>query len=58
MNLKLDFDFNNNLKLDLINYKKTNNSIANLSLELEKNKKINVKKLEFLDGKNFINLEI
>ena len=58
MNLRLDFDFNNSLNLDLINYKKDNNSTANLSLELEKIKsEINVKKLKFKDGNNLINLQ-
>ncbi len=57
MNLKLDFDFNNSFSVDLINYKKDNNSTANLSLELEKIKsEINIKKLEFKDGNNLINL--
>ena len=57
MNLRLDFDFNNSFNLDLINYKKDNNSTANLSLELEKIKsEINVKKLKFKDGNNLINL--
>ena len=58
MNLKLDFDFNNSLRVDFINYKKINNSPANLSLELEKIKsEINVKKLKFKDGNNLINLQ-
>ena len=40
LNLKLDFEYGNSLVLDLINYKKPKNSIANLSFDLKKIKTI------------------
>ena len=40
LNLKLNFDYKNKLKLDLINYTKAQNSIANINLDLEKKKTI------------------
>ena len=39
-NLIVNFDYKNNLELELINFRKTKNSIANLSLHLEKNLKL------------------
>ena len=38
LNLKLDFDFKNTFALDLINYTKSKNSIANISFNFEKKK--------------------
>ena len=36
LNLKLNFDYNNEFELNLINYKKIKNSIANITLDLQK----------------------
>ena len=58
VNLKLDFDYKDIFQLDLINYKKTKNNIANISLFLEKKKNnLNIKNLEFKEGKNGIKIE-
>ena len=38
LNLKLNFEYGNKLKLDVINYEKLNKSTANVSLELKKDK--------------------
>ncbi len=57
-NLKLDFDFLRDLKLDLINYKKTKNSVANIKIDIKKNKQFtNIAKLNFQEDKNFIEIE-
>ena len=52
MNLTLDFDYNNNFEIDVINYKKPKKTIANFSLDLQKTKDIlNVKNFSFLKKK-------
>ena len=56
-NLILDFAYKNRLEIDLINYKKTEDSIANLSLNLEKIKNIiKINKLNFKEGNNSIKI--
>ena len=58
LNLKLNFDYLNKLKLDFINYEKLNNSIANLSLELKKNKdNIDISKLYYIEGDNSLKID-
>tara|TARA_B100000963_G_scaffold314507_1_gene293089 strand:- start:3511 stop:5679 length:2169 start_codon:yes stop_codon:yes gene_type:complete len=58
LKLKLDFEYINRFKIDLINYKKPKNQIANISLELDKKKdKININKLRFSERNNLIQLE-
>ncbi len=57
MNLKLDFNYKNSFELALINFKKKNNSISNISIDLDK--KVNVYKinsLNFKEGKNIIKI--
>ncbi len=57
MNLKSNFDYKRSLDLSLINYRKTENSIANLSLNLKKSKDIiKFVKLNFKEGNNLINI--
>jgi len=57
-NLILDFDYKNKIELELINYKKTKNSIANFFLDLEKKKEnININKLNFSEENNSIKIE-
>ena len=54
---KLDFDFKDDLKLDLINYKKKKINIANLTLDFEKIKNINkINDLIYKEGNNFIKI--
>ncbi len=56
--IKLNFDFSNILAIDFINYKKSNNSIANISLDLEKKKNnVKIKKFNYEEEKNLIRLE-
>jgi len=56
-NVLLDFDYGSDFELNLINYKKPKNTIANLSLILEKNKKnIKIYKLNFVESKNSIKI--
>ena len=58
LNLKLELDYKNSFKIDLINYKKPNDSIANLVIELEKKKnKINIKKLNLKERENIIKIK-
>ncbi len=56
-NLIIDFDFKDDFKLDLINYKKPANSIANISLVLEKHKdEILFKDINIQEEENFIKI--
>ena len=51
LNLKLEFDYQEQFNLDLINYKKPKNAIANLGLDYEKYKnKIKINKFNFKEG--------
>ena len=52
VNLKIDFDYNGDLDLSLINYKKSENSKSEISLHLEKKRKsFKINKLTFTDKK-------
>ncbi len=54
-NLLLDFDYKNSLEIILINYKKTKDTIANLSLNIEQEKDIlKIITLKFKENKNSI----
>ncbi len=56
-NLKLNLDFKENFKLELINFEKNKNSVANLSLDLEKkNNNFRINKINFKDGNNSIKI--
>ena len=58
LNLKLDIDYKDPVELELINYKKLKDSIANFSINLEKSKNaIKIRKINFTDGKNVILVE-
>ena len=55
-NLKINFDYADSLDIDLINYKKNKNSLANLSLNLVKIKnQIKIDTFNFKEGNNIIN---
>ena len=57
-NLKLNFDYTNSLDIKLINYKKSKNSIANFSVDLEKKKnKININQVNYNEGNNYITID-
>ncbi len=58
LNIKLDLDYKNDLELFLINYKKSQNSVISLSLDLEKIKNsIKINKLYLSEGDNSIKVE-
>ncbi len=55
--INLNFNFGNNFKLNLINYTKPDNSIANVVVSLgKKNKDIKINSLSYKEGKNIINI--
>ena len=57
LNLNLNLNFNNEINLDLINYKKPKGINANLSLNLNKKKNIfDFKELNFNENKNYIRI--
>ena len=56
--LSLDIDYKNSFKLDLINYSKLENDIANISLTLQKQKdKTQIKKFNYEEGSNFLKID-
>ena len=58
LDLKLDFDYKKKIGLDLINYEKPENLVANISLDLEKKKnKININEINFNEEKNSIKVK-
>ena len=58
LNLKLNFEYGNKLKLDVINYEKLNKSTANVSLELKKDKEnIDIYKLYYNEGENSFKID-
>ena len=58
VNLKIDFDYLRDLELDLINYKKNENSNASVQINIQKDKKtININKLNFKEKNNIIEID-
>ncbi len=58
INLKLNADYKNSLVIGLINYTKSANSVANISLDLEKKKNyFKVRKFDFKEGNNLIKVD-
>ena len=56
--LKIEFEYGNPFQINLINYRKSRNSVANLSFDLKKNKNmININKLYFDEGDNSIKID-
>ena len=57
-NIEADFNYAQNIELDLINYRKDSKKVANiiLNLSLKKNK-IDFKKITYLENKNLITIE-
>ena len=57
-NLKLNLDFNKSLDINIINYKKSKDTIANLSIDFEKIKDITkINKLNYIEKKNLIEMD-
>ena len=55
--LKLNFDYLDSLNLDLINFKKRSDTVANISLDLEKKeKKLSINKLDYKEENNSIKI--
>tara|TARA_Y100000768_G_scaffold111526_1_gene82126 strand:- start:6712 stop:8886 length:2175 start_codon:yes stop_codon:yes gene_type:complete len=55
--LKLDFDYGNSFIINLINYKKSKNSLSNIVFDLEKNNDIiDINKFHYNEGKNSIKI--
>ena len=58
LNLSVDLDYQNSLSINLINYQKQKNSIANVSLSFQKkNDDIKIKKLIFEEKNNLIEID-
>ena len=58
LSLKLDINYKNDLKLDLINYQKSENSLSNIYLDLEKkNDNIKINKFSFNETNNLIQIK-
>ena len=58
LDLKLDFDLKNNIELNLINYKKNKNEVANLFLNIEKKDDLlKIKELNFKNKKDLIQIK-
>tara|TARA_E500000178_G_scaffold31081_1_gene28158 strand:- start:788 stop:2956 length:2169 start_codon:yes stop_codon:yes gene_type:complete len=58
LDLKLDFDYKDSLKLKLINYNKPVNAVANLSLDLKLKKgNLNINKLNYKEENNQIKIQ-
>ena len=56
-NFKLNFDYKDNFELNLINYKKPSNSIANVFLDLEKTKdEIKINQINFKEANYLIQI--
>ncbi len=56
-NLKINFDFKKRLDIELINYTKSKNSIANLYIDFEKSKNITkINEINFQEDKNSIKI--
>ena len=57
INLKLDFEYKGDFVLDLINFKKPKDTIAKLSLDIEKNNDdLKINNFEFKQGKNLLEI--
>ena len=55
LNLELDIEYNKDINLEIINYQNSNETIANLSINLEKEKdRIKIKKLNLREKNNHI----
>ena len=58
LRLKMDVEYDEYLEIDLINYQKQKNSIANFSINLDKKKdSVKIKKLNLIDKNNFIKVD-
>ena len=58
LKLKLNFDYKDKIELELINYKKSENSVANLFLDIEKKKdSININEINYKEENNLIKMQ-
>ncbi|MEC7143621.1 MAG: hypothetical protein VXW12_01500 [Pseudomonadota bacterium] len=57
LKLKIDANFDEKIEIDLINYKKPDNTVAEISIDFEKRKDdLNFKKINFEEGNNIISI--
>ena len=58
LNLKLDFDYDEEINIELLNYKKTKGEVAEFSIDLSKLKNnFNINQINYRENKNVISLE-
>jgi hypothetical protein len=58
LDLKLNFDYKDRVAINLINYKKSKDTISSISLDLKKkNNKTQINEINFKEGKNIINIK-
>ncbi len=58
LNLKLDFDYDEEINIELLNYKKTKGDVAEFSIDLSKLKNnFNINQINYRENKNVISLE-
>jgi hypothetical protein len=58
LKLNLNAEYNKNIEIEAINYKKPEKSIANISINLDKQEdNIRIKKLNFIEGNNSISID-
>ena len=58
LNLKLDFDYDEEINIELLNYKKTKGNVAEFSINLSKLKNnFNINQINYRENKNVISLE-
>ena len=58
INLKLNFDYGQNFLLNIVNYKKSTNSIANVFIDLKKTEKnLEVNEINYKEENNYIKLK-
>ena len=58
LNLKLDFDYDEEINIELLNYKKTKGDVAEFSINLSKLKNnFNINQINYRENKNVISLE-
>ncbi len=58
LNLKLNFDYDEEINIELLNYKKLKGNIAEFSIDLNKlNDSFNINKISYKENKNAISLE-
>ena len=58
LNLKVDFEFDQLINFDIINYVKKDDKLANISLDLDKNNDLKINEFIFKEDKNLFFLKL